>query len=150
IVLLRGGIDGLNVIAPYGDRSYYSLRPSIALPRPGNQFGVLDIDGYFGLHPAMEPLLPLWKAKTLSFVHASGSPDPSRSHFDAQGYMESGVPGNKSVTTGWMNRLISELPKKDSPVQAVSIGPTLPLIVSGQARVATIDRIGEGGQNKMA
>src|ERR1700691_2139845 len=84
VILLRGGVDGLNVVVPYGDPKYYELRPKIAIQRPGGEDGVLDLDGHFGLHPALAPLMPFWENKTLAFVHASGSPDPSRSHFDAQ------------------------------------------------------------------
>jgi uncharacterized protein (DUF1501 family) len=138
VVLLRGGADGLSIVAPYGDAKYYAIRPRIALERPGTANGVLDLDGYFGLHPALSPLLPYWQNKSLAFVHACGSPDPSRSHFDAQDYMESGVPGMRAINTGWMNRLVSQLPAKNSPVQAISLGPTLPRIFSGPASVATV------------
>lgn len=134
VVILRGGIDGLNVIVPHGDPEYYAIRPSIAVPR-GNLF---DLDVHFGMHPALSDLEPYWKNKTLAFVHASGSPDPTRSHFDAQDYLESGVPGSKVISTGWLNRLLGQLPSKSSPVRAISIGPTLPRIFSGPATVATI------------
>ena len=120
VIFLRGGVDGLNVVAPYGDPTYYSLRPTIALARPGTGNGALDLDGHFGLHPALAPLMPYWRSKSLAFVHASGSPDSSRSHFDAQDYMESGVPGEKMIASGWLNRLVSGLPAKNSPVQAIS------------------------------
>jgi uncharacterized protein (DUF1501 family) len=140
VILLRGGADGLNIVAPYGDSAYYSIRPTIAIPRPGGASGALDLDGHFGLHPALNSMMPFWKNKTLAFVHSSGSPDPSRSHFDAQDYMESGAPGEKYVTSGWMNRLVSILPSKNSPVQAISFGPVLPRILSGPANVATVDR----------
>jgi uncharacterized protein (DUF1501 family) len=146
VILLRGGADGLNVVAPYGDSRYYDLRPRIALSKPGSDNGVLDLDGYFGLHPALAPLMPYWNNKSLAFVHACGSPDPSRSHFDAQDYMESGIPGSKSAPSGWMNRLVSQLPSKHSPVQAISIGPTLPRIFSGPASVATIASTNKPGQ----
>jgi len=135
VILLRGGMDGLNVIAPYGDNQYQVIRPNIALHKSN---GLIDLDGYFGMHPALAPLHPLFKEKSLAFVHACGSPDPTRSHFDAQDYMESGMPGHKSASTGWVNRLITELPSKHSPVQAISIGPVLPRICSGPASVATV------------
>ena len=83
------------------------------------------------MHPALAPLQPFWQNRTLSFVHASGSPDPTRSHFDAQDYLESGIPGSKVISTGWLNRLLTQLPTKSSPVRAISIGPTLPRIFSG-------------------
>ena len=140
VILLRGGVDGLNIVAPYGDSQYYSIRPTIALPRPGGGSSAIDLDGHFGLHPALAPIMPLWKSKQLAFVHASGSPDPTRSHFDAQDYMESGVPGQKFIASGWMNRLLTSLPSKHSPVQAISFGPVLPRIFSGMGNVATVDR----------
>jgi uncharacterized protein (DUF1501 family) len=146
VILLRGGVDGLNVVAPYGDPTYYSVRPSIALAKPGTNYGALDLDGYFGLHPALSQLMPLWKSKQLAFVHSSGSPDPTRSHFDAQDFMESGVPGEKFISTGWLNRLLTLLPSKNSPVQAISFGPILPRIFSGPAPVATIDNGAKGTQ----
>ena len=138
VILLRGGADGLSIVAPYGDAKYYAIRPRIALPHPSTANGVIDLDGYFGLHPALAPLMPYWQNKSLAFVHACGSPDPSRSHFDAQDYMESGMPGVRSANTGWLNRLIGQLPKKNSPVQAISLGPVLPRIFSGPASVATV------------
>lgn len=142
VILLRGGVDGLNVIVPYGDADYYALRPTIAVARPGQEFGAIDLDGYFGMNPALKPLLPLYQNKSLAFVHASGSPDPSRSHFDAQDFMESGLPGQKFASTGWMNRLVAELPSLNSPIQALSIGPVLPRIMAGPAAIATVDRVG--------
>ena len=139
VVLLRGGVDGLNVVAPYGDNRYSSLRPTIGLSRR-EQSPLLDLDGYFGLHPAMAPLMSSWQNKTLAFVHDCGSPDPTRSHFDAQDYLESGVPGQKSVTSGWLNRMVGQLPSRHSPVQAISVGPVLPRICSGPTTIATVSR----------
>ncbi|HEY9677042.1 MAG TPA: DUF1501 domain-containing protein [Drouetiella sp.] len=139
VVFLRGGIDGLNVVVPYGDADYYKLRPTIAVGKPGTPNGVIDLNGYFGLHPALSPLMPYWQDKSLAFVHASGSPDPSRSHFDAQDYMEAGVLSGKFVTTGWLNRLVSSIPSQHSPVQAISVGPLLPRIFTGPAPVATVE-----------
>ena len=107
---VRGAVDGLNVIVPYQEANYYQSRPKIAIPKPGQQGGAIDLDGRFGLHPALGAIAPLWQQKTLAFVHACGSPDPSRSHFDAQDYMESGTPGKKNTPDGWMNRLLSFLP----------------------------------------
>lgn len=149
VVLLRGGVDGLNVVAPYGDSQYYDLRPTIAVARPGAEFGLLDLDGHFGMNPALESLMPLWQNKSLAFVHASGSPDPSRSHFDAQDYMESGVPGRRAVSTGWLNRLVAELPKKESALQAISLGPVLPRMCSGPANIATVSRINKPTPNAL-
>jgi uncharacterized protein (DUF1501 family) len=146
VILLRGAIDGLSVVIPYGDSRYYAVRPTIAIPKPGQELGALDLNGYFGMHPALEPLLPFWQAKTLAFVHASGSPDPTRSHFDAQDYMETGVPGKKFITSGWLNRLVSELPSNKSPVQALSLGAVLPRIFAGPAEVGSAPRTISGNK----
>ena len=131
VVMLRGAVDGMNVVAPVADAEYARLRPNIALAKPGAEEGALNLDGYFGLHPALAPLLPLWEQKKLAFVHASGSPDASRSHFDAQDYMESGTPGVKSTQDGWMNRLLGTLPGATTPTRALGIGPVMPRILSG-------------------
>src|SRR5215469_8931206 len=95
VVFLRGAVDGLNVVVPHGEPAYYDARPTIAIGRLNSEGGVSDLDGFFGLHPALGSMLPLWNERTLAFVHACGSPDPTRSHFDAQDYMESGTPGIK-------------------------------------------------------
>ncbi len=131
VIMLRGAVDGLNVVAPYGDADYLRLRPTIALGRPGQENGALDLDGYFGLHPALADLQPLWQQKKLAFVHASGSPDTTRSHFDAQDYLESATPGRKSTQDGWMNRLLAGLPGQTTPTRAISIGPVMPRILTG-------------------
>ena len=138
VVMLRGAVDGLNVVVPYADSDYYALRPGIAIPRPGAEDGALDLDGRFGLHPALAQLMPLWQARKLAFIHASGSPDPTRSHFDAQDYMESGTPGVKSTGTGWMNRALGSLPRQAGKLEAVSFGPVLPRIFSGPGAVANV------------
>ncbi|HZX26001.1 MAG TPA: DUF1501 domain-containing protein [Telluria sp.] len=138
VVMLRGAVDGLSVVAPYGDPHYRELRPAIGLERPGMEGGALDLDGYFGLHPALAPLLPFWERKQLAFVHASGSPDPTRSHFDAQDYMESATPGNKNTPDGWMNRLVAALPGASTPSRALSIGPAMPRILAGGAAVVNL------------
>jgi uncharacterized protein (DUF1501 family) len=139
VVLLRGGIDGLNVVVPYGDPNYYLLRPTIAVSKPGTANGAIDLNGYFGVHPSLNPLMPYWQDKSLAFVHAAGSPDPTRSHFDAQDYMETGLLGGKFSSTGWLNRLVSSIPNQHSPVQALSVGPLLPRIFTGPAPVATVE-----------
>ena len=96
-IFQRGAVDGLNMVVPYGERSYYDLRPSIAIPKPqsGNAEAAINLDGFFGLHPSMSSFKPLWDSKRLAIVHAAGSPDNTRSHFDAQDYMESATPGRK-------------------------------------------------------
>lgn len=137
VIFLRGGIDGLNVVVPHQDPNYYEVRPRIAIPQPGQQEGVLDLEGRFGLHPALADLMPLWQQRSLAFVHACGSPDPTRSHFDAQDYMETGTPGVKTTEDGWMNRLLGTLPK-GRPTQAVTMGATIPRILVGQMPVASL------------
>ena len=133
VVMLRGAVDGLNVVAPVGDPNYRVLRPTIGLEAAGVEGGVLDLDGYFGLHPALAPLMPYWEKKQLAFVHASGSPDDTRSHFDAQDYMESATPGRKGTPDGWLNRLVASLPGASTPSRLLSVGPILPRAVSGPA-----------------
>jgi uncharacterized protein (DUF1501 family) len=152
VIFLRGAVDGLNVVVPYSESAYYSARPTIAVPRPGENGGVLPLDNHFGLHPALSVVMPLWEQRTLAFVHASGSPDSSRSHFDAQDYMETGTPGAKTTPDGWLNRLLGVLPGTHSATEGISVGPTLPRILSGKVattnftlnqagtRVAPLDR----------
>lgn len=135
VVFLRGAVDGLSVVAPYGDPAYAPARPGIALAPPGRKNGLLDLDGFFGLHPALAPLLPLWRDKALAFVHACGSPDPSRSHFDAQALMESGAVGHV-LRDGWMNRLLAAMPQDPG---GLAVGPTLPLILQGRAKAGNLD-----------
>src|SRR5215469_18504225 len=138
VVFLRGAVDGLNVVVPHAEPAYYDSRPTIAIGRLNSEGGVCDLDGFFGLHPALGSLLPLWNERTLAFVHACGSPDPTRSHFDAQDYMESGTPGIKSTHDGWLNRLLAQLPGGHAPTEALSLGPTLPRILSGKLPVANL------------
>ena len=138
VVMLRGAVDGLSVVAPYGEREYAASRPQIALPAPGADDGLLKLDALFGLHPSLAPLKRHWDGGQLAFVHASGSPDPTRSHFDAQDYLESGTPGRKSTPDGWMNRLLTALPGEPSPTRAISQGSTPPRIFAGTASVASL------------
>src|SRR2546428_23986 len=113
----RGALDGLNMIVPHGDPIYYQERPRIAVPEKD----VLDLDGYFGLHPRLAALKPLWEAKNLAAIHAIGSPDATRSHFDAQDYMESGTPGLKATPDGWLNRYCQhDREHQDTPFRAVA------------------------------
>ena len=141
-VFQRGAVDGLNMVVPYFEDRYYELRPNLALPRPGNGDGALvDLDGQFGLHPALEPLTTLWKNESLAIVHASGSPDATRSHFDAQDYMESGTPGNKGTRDGWLNRYLAGTePAPSSPLRAVSVGPPARAL-AGDAPSVAIERV---------
>src|SRR6266852_5787106 len=103
VILLRGAVDGLNVVVPYAEEAYYQERRSIAIAPPGKPDGALTLDEHFGLHPALASLMPLWKERSLAFIHAAGSPDPTRSHFDAQLYIESGTPGQSTTRDGWMH-----------------------------------------------
>eukprot|EP01041_Mallomonas_annulata_P024471 gene24471-45238_t len=136
--MLRGAVDGMNVVAPVGDPNYAILRPTIGLAKPGQEGGALDLDGYFGMHPALAPLMPLWERKKLAFVHASGSPDSTRSHFDAQDYMETATPGVKNTQDGWMNRLVTQLPGESTPSRALSVGPLMPRILAGKAAAVNL------------
>jgi uncharacterized protein (DUF1501 family) len=141
VIMLRGAVDGLSVVAPYGEANYYALRPNIAIAKPGEADGLLALDNFFGIHPALASLWPYWERKQLGFVHASGSPDSTRSHFDAQDYMESGSPGRKTTADGWLNRLAKVMtPNADESqrLQAVNLGPVMPRIFSGTAPVASL------------
>ena len=137
VIFLRGAVDGLNVLVPHQEDNYYAARPTIAVPYPGKKDGVIDLDGFFGLHPALADLVPLWKQNNLAFIHACGSPDETRSHFDAQDYMETGTPGIKTTDDGWMNRLLAILPQ-DRPTQALNVGNTTPRILEGAMSIASI------------
>ncbi len=138
VVMLRGAVDGLNVVAPIGDPNYSRLRPTIALQRNAAEAAAINLDGYFGLHPALADLQTLWNEKKLAFIQASGSPDITRSHFDAQDYMETATPGRKSTQDGWMNRLLATLPGETTPTRALAVGPVMPRIFSGTAVVTNI------------
>jgi uncharacterized protein (DUF1501 family) len=131
-IFQRGAVDGLNVVVPYGEEAYYGARPSIAIPRAD----VLDLDGFFGLHPAMAPLLPYFKDHSLAFVQAAGSPDATRSHFDAQDFMETGTPGVKSTRDGFLARAMGVEAPTPSPLRAVALTASLPRILAGCDAVA--------------
>jgi uncharacterized protein (DUF1501 family) len=137
VVFLRGAADGLSIVVPHGDAAYYQLRNEIAIARPGEADGALPLTSLFGLHPALAPLLQHWQAGHLAFVHASGSPDATRSHFDAQDYMESATPGRKSTPDGWMNRLLGVMGEGRS-TRGVNVGPTMPRIFAGAASVTSM------------
>src|SRR5579885_1961864 len=140
-IFQRGAMDGLNVVIPHGEAAYYALRPNLAIPRPdGTANSAIDLDGFFGLHPALAPLKPIYDAGRLAAIHATGSPDPTRSHFDAQDYMESGTPGLKTTSDGWLNRAL--LPEKiASAVRAVSVGTELPRALRGLNEAVAIDNL---------
>ena len=136
VVFQRGAADGLNIVVPFGEENYYRIRPTIAIPQPrsGAEGTAVDLDGFFGLHPSLAPLGPLFHDGQLAIVHAAGSPDMTRSHFDAQDFMESGTPGVKSTDDGWLNRTVQAMREEDaSPFRAVAMGPNLPLTLRGSA-----------------
>jgi uncharacterized protein (DUF1501 family) len=136
VLFQRGAADGLNIVVPFAEPNYYRIRPTIAIPGPrrGGETAALDLDGFFGLHPSLAPLLPLFQKKQLAIVHAAGSPDTTRSHFDAQDYMESGTPGVKVTDDGWLNRALQVTPEPAaSPFRAVAMGPNLPVTLRGSA-----------------
>ncbi|HEY7921761.1 MAG TPA: DUF1501 domain-containing protein [Vicinamibacteria bacterium] len=147
VVLQRGAADALNIVVPHGERGYYDARRTIAIGEPRRSGGesVLDLDGHFGLHPALEPLLPLWKDGRLAVVHAVGSPDPTRSHFDAQDFLESGTPGRKATDDGWLNRHLQAEGASASALRAVAIAPTLPRSLQGKAPAVAMTSIREFG-----
>jgi uncharacterized protein (DUF1501 family) len=133
-IFQRGAVDGLNMVVPFGDGDYYNLRRTIAVQKPNQADGAINLDGYFGLHPSLKPLEKFWQNKQLAVVHSVGSPDNTRSHFDAQDYMEAGTPGVKSTRDGWLNRVLQEKKTdKDSPFRAVSMTQQLPRSLYGRA-----------------
>ena len=144
-VFQRGAVDGLSMVIPHGDAGYAGVRPSIALkaPKRGESDRALDLDGFFAFHPALAPLTPLWDNRSLAVVHACGSPDATRSHFDAQDYMETGTPGVKSTPDGWLARAVKGRPAKAAPFRAVALGPALPRTLQGDVgaiAMPSIDR----------
>jgi uncharacterized protein (DUF1501 family) len=142
-IFQRGAADGLNIVVPYGDAEYYRLRPSIALPRPNAaDQAVLDLDGHFGLHPKLAPLKPFWDNRSLAIVHACGSPDPTRSHFDAQDYMESATPGVKSTSDGWLNRYLASTDSARNPLRGVALARQMPRSLQGPAPALAIGSVG--------
>jgi uncharacterized protein (DUF1501 family) len=145
-IFQRGAVDGLNVVVPHGEKSYYDLRPNIAIPRPssGNAEAAIDLDGFFGLHPSLAPFKPFWDARQLAIVDAVGSPDNTRSHFDAQDYMESGTPGVKSTTDGWLNRYLQVQPDaKATPFRAVAMTQNLPRTLQGRAGALAVTNLAD-------
>ena len=144
VLFQRGAADGLNIVVPHGESAYYSMRPSIAIPRPHGTDGALDLNGFFGLHPSMTAFKPLWDSGHLAIVHAAGSPDNTRSHFDAQDYMESGTPGVKATEDGWLNRAVAGLNETSpSPFRAVAMGGALPRTLAGSVPAVAMGNIRE-------
>ena len=147
----RGAADALNIVVPHGERAYYAMRPSIAIPQPSRNVanGAIDLDGFFGLHPALAPLKPLYDRGLLAPVHAVGSPSTTRSHFDAQDYMETGTPDIKGTTDGWLNRYLAvkgtcdECNLAKTPFRAVSLTPQTPRILEGPSATVAMNSLDE-------
>src|SRR5437764_10607480 len=139
VIFQRGAADGLNIVVPHGEQDYYRMRPSINIARSS----VLDLDGFFGLHPALSPLQPLWKQRHLAIVHAAGSPDPTRSHFDAQDFMESGTPGVKTTDDGWLDRDLHALlySAVKSAYRAIALSTSPPRILSAPQPTIAVNNI---------
>ena len=145
-IFQRGAVDGLNMVVPHGERNYYDLRPTIAIPQPdsGNAEAAINLDGFFGLHPSLSSFKPLWDSKRLAIIHAAGSPDNTRSHFDAQDYMESATPGVKSTRDGWLNRYMQSKSDPDrSLFRAVSMTQTMPRVLQGPAPALAISNLAD-------
>jgi uncharacterized protein (DUF1501 family) len=153
-IFQRGAVDGLNMVVPYGEADYYRARPTIAIPRPQTAEGALNLDGFFGFNPRLSSLKPLWDSRDLAIVHACGSPDSTRSHFDAQDYMESGTPGVKSTQDGWLNRYLQARREETATsFRAVALSQQLPRMLQGQAPALAMNQIAQfgirGGQGDM-
>jgi uncharacterized protein (DUF1501 family) len=141
VIFQRGAADGLNVVVPYREKNYYNMRPGIAIP----QNEVLDLDGFFGLHPSLAPFKPLYDQGHLAIVHAAGSPDMSRSHFDAQDFMESGTPGVKSTEDGWLNRALQEEDvrrrQQHTAFRALALGSQVPRTLAGEVPAIALSSV---------
>ena len=146
-IFQRGAVDGLNMIVPFGERDYYASRPSIAIARPGSAAdAALDLDGFFGMHPRMAPLKALYDDRRLAVIHACGSPDGTRSHFDAQDYMETATPGVKSTQAGWLNRYLhAREHERATPFRAVAMAPQLPRSLQGLEPALAVGQLGQFG-----
>ena len=145
-IFQRGAVDGLNMVVPHGEADYYRARPTIAIQRPRSAEGALDLDGFFGFNPRLAPLKPLWDSRHLAIVHACGSPDSTRSHFDAQDYMESGTPGIKSTEDGWLNRYLQVRKEESaSSFRAVALSQQLPRMLQGHAPALAMNQIAQFG-----
>lgn len=141
VLFQRGAADGLNIVVPYAEKNYYAMRPSIAI----QQKDVVDLNGFFGLHPAMASFKPLWDQGHLAVIHAAGSPDSTRSHFDAQDYMESGTPGVKSTQDGWLNRALQVGPPegKATAFRAVALGTQVPRTLQGKLPAIAVNNLAD-------
>src|ERR1700752_4286017 len=147
VVFQRGAADGLNIVVPFAEPNYYRIRPTIAIPPPrqGGELAALDLDGFFGLHPSLAPLMPLFRKQQFAIVHGAGSPDTTRSHFDAQDYMESGTPGVKSTDDGWLNRALQAEDlrhrQEHTAFQALALGAEVPRTLAGKIPAIAISNV---------
>lgn len=146
-IFQRGAVDGLSVVVPFGEPDYYRARPSIAIPRPNSgESAALDLDGFFGFNPRLKALKPLWDRRQLAIVNACGSPDSTRSHFDAQDYMETATPGVKSTADGWLNRYLQARKIEEAtPFRAVALTSQLPRMLQGTAPALAMNQIAQFG-----
>jgi uncharacterized protein (DUF1501 family) len=146
-IFQRGAVDGLSMVVPFGEADYYRARPSIAIPRPNaGENAALDLDGFFGFNPRLQALKPLWDRRQLAIVNACGSPDSTRSHFDAQDYMETATPGVKSTADGWLNRyLLARRAEAATPFRAVALTSQLPRMLQGTAPALAMSQIAQFG-----
>jgi uncharacterized protein (DUF1501 family) len=135
VVILRGALDGLSVVPPFGDGDYAAARGPLAIARPGGPKGALDLDGFFGLHPALPRLHERWRARELLVVHATASPYRERSHFDGQNVLENGGDRPSGAASGWLNRALGALPLLRPP--GLALGQNVPLILRGPAPVGS-------------
>ncbi|HET9219047.1 MAG TPA: DUF1501 domain-containing protein, partial [Terriglobia bacterium] len=135
-IFQRGAADGLNIVVPFFEKRYYDIRPTIAVPVPGRSNGAIDLDGRFALHPTLQALKPFWDNGQLAIIHAAGSPDGNRSHFEAQDHMESGTPG-RTMEDGWLNRALDSNPSM-SPLRAVAMGPKMPRTLRGNRNAIAV------------
>jgi uncharacterized protein (DUF1501 family) len=143
-IFQRGAVDGLNMVPPYGEADYYRLRPTIAIPRPGSpDMAALDLDGFFALHPSLAPLLPLWRNQSFAIVHACGSPANTRSHFEAQDFMETATPGVRTTRDGWLNRYLALQQADRSPLRGVALTRQMPRSLQGTAPSLAIGGVDE-------
>ncbi|HEY7470737.1 MAG TPA: DUF1501 domain-containing protein [Gemmatimonadota bacterium] len=170
-IFQRGAVDGLAMVPPFGDAAYSAARRTIAIPPPGRAGGALDLDGFYGLHPALDPLAPLYRSGEIAIVHACGSPHPTRSHFEAQDYMETAAPGERDVRDGWLNRALAATPcachagrtladgaahaadhaagqaalAESAPLRGIAVGGELPLALRGAVPTLAIPDLEQFG-----
>jgi uncharacterized protein (DUF1501 family) len=143
-LFMRGGADGLSIVPPVGDPAYYAARPNIAIPRPGASGGAIALSDVFGLHPSLTALEPLFRDHALALVHSCGMPNPTRSHFDAQDYCETGTPGTKSTSDGWLNRALgAQREEHERAFRAVALQPTLPRSLVGPAQAISLNALSD-------